>query len=108
MDVVQNYAILAPNSGTESEILSRHTYQFAGIWQFYKYGWLMRISEIFLLEYLGINVPYHRHGTCPNGQVGQKVNVEPCSSLIYNYLPVVQILFMARCTRYNIIKFVCD
>jgi hypothetical protein len=53
-------AILAPNSGTESEILSRRTYQFAGIWQFYKYGWLMRISEIFLLENLNINVPYHR------------------------------------------------
>jgi hypothetical protein len=52
-------AILAPNSGTESEILSRRTYQFAGIWQFYKYGWLMRISEIFLLENLSINVPYH-------------------------------------------------
>ena len=26
------------------EILSRRTYQIAGIWQFYKYGWLMRIS----------------------------------------------------------------
>jgi hypothetical protein len=60
MDVVQNNAILAPNSGTESEILSKRTYQFAGIWQFYKYGWLMRISEIFLLENLSINFPYHR------------------------------------------------
>jgi hypothetical protein len=40
--------------------LSRRTYQFAGIWQFYKYGCLMRISEIFLLENLSINVPYHR------------------------------------------------
>jgi hypothetical protein len=27
---------------------------------FYKYGGLMRISEIFLLENLSINVPYHR------------------------------------------------
>ena len=43
-----------------SKILSRHTYQFVGIWQFYKYGWLMRISEIFLLENWSINVPYHR------------------------------------------------
>jgi hypothetical protein len=42
--------------------LSKRTYQFAGIhvWQFYKYEWLMRISEIFLLENLSINVPYHR------------------------------------------------
>jgi hypothetical protein len=55
---------LAPNSGTESEILNRRTYQFAEIWQFYKYGWLMRISEIFLLENLSINVLFD----CP-GQV---------------------------------------
>ena len=53
-------AILAPISGTESEILSRRTYQSPGIWQFYKHRWLMRISEIFLLENLSINVPYHR------------------------------------------------
>jgi hypothetical protein len=39
-------AILAQISGTESEVLSRRTYQFP----FYKYRWLMRISEIFLLE----------------------------------------------------------
>jgi hypothetical protein len=43
-----------------SKINMVRTYQFAGIWQFYKYGWLMRISEIFLLENLSINVPYHR------------------------------------------------
>ena len=50
-------AILAPNSGTESEILSRHLREYD---KFYKYGGLMRISEIFLLENLSINVPYHR------------------------------------------------
>ena len=50
-------AILAPNSGTESEILSRHLREYD---KFYKYAGLMRISEIFLLENLSINVPYHR------------------------------------------------
>ena len=50
-------AILAPNSGTESEILSRHLREYD---KFYKYEGLMRISEIFLLKNLSINVPYHR------------------------------------------------
>ena len=40
-----------------SEILSRHLREYD---KFYKYGCLIRISEIFLLENLGINVPYHR------------------------------------------------
>jgi hypothetical protein len=48
-------AILAPNSGTESEILSRHLREYD---KFYKYGGLMRISKIFLLGNLSINVPY--------------------------------------------------
>jgi hypothetical protein len=49
-------AILAPNSGTESEILSRHLREYD---KFYKYEGLMRISEIFLLENLSINVPVY-------------------------------------------------
>jgi hypothetical protein len=61
------WLMVTPNYGTESEILSRRTYQFAGIWQFYKYRWLMRISEIFLLENLSINVPYHRLTMTVNG-----------------------------------------
>ena len=50
-------AILAPNSGTQSEILSRHLREYDS---FINMGGLMRISEIFLLENLSINVPYHR------------------------------------------------
>jgi hypothetical protein len=38
------------------------------------------ITSIALIQTL-----QNQYGTCPNGQVGQKVNVEPCSIRIYIY-----------------------
>jgi hypothetical protein len=65
--MICTYCKKFPNiAGPSSFISGNKSYRIDGICshyslnQFYKYEWLMRISEIFLLGNLSINVPYHR------------------------------------------------